>query len=115
MKKIFYWLPRILSIIFPLFLSEFAIDAFSEYSGLEVIAPLFVHLIPTFVLLGAVMLAWRYDLVGTVIFMGFALLYVQNVGLERPWSWYAGIAAPAALVGILYLVSWYQRIEPYYD
>ena len=104
--KIFYWLPRLLSIGFVLFLSVFALDVFSEYSGMQVILPLLIHLIPSFVLLGAVLLAWKFDLVGAVMFIGFATLYVWDVGFTRPWSWYAGIVAPAAIVGALFFVSW---------
>jgi hypothetical protein len=105
-EKISYWLPRLLSIGFVLFLSVFALDVFSEYSGMQVILPLLIHLTPSFVLLGGVLLAWKYDLVGAVMFIGFATLYVWDVGFTRPWSWYAGIVAPAAIVGTLFFVSW---------
>lgn len=108
-EKIFYWLPRLLSICFVLFLSVFALDVFSEYSGIQVILPLLIHLIPSLVLLGAVLLAWRYELVGAIMFLGFATLYLWDVGFDRPWSWYASIVAPAAIVGLLFLVSWVQK------
>lgn len=108
-EKILYWAPRLASICFVLFLSVFAWDVFSEYSGTSVILPLLIHLIPSFVLLGAVLLAWKYELVGVVMFFGFAFLYVWNVGFDRPWSWYASIVAPATVVGILFLISWSQK------
>jgi len=37
------------------------------------------------------------------------MFYVLMVGFGRPWSWYAGISGPAALVGILFLISWWQK------
>lgn len=84
--RIFYWLPRILSIAFVLFLSLFALDVFSEYSGWNIMLPLFMHLIPSFILLGVAIISWKYDLVGAVIFFGFAVFYVFAAGFDRPWQ-----------------------------
>lgn len=107
--KIIYWLPRILSIGFILFLSLFALDVFSEYSGWDVVLPLLIHLIPSFVLLVVTLISWKYDLVGVVVFWGFAVFYVFAVGFDRPWSWYVGISGPALIVGLFFLLSWLQK------
>jgi hypothetical protein len=107
--KIIYWLPRILSIGFILFLSLFSLDVFSEYSGWNIVLPLLIHLIPSFVLLGVAMISWKYDLVGTAVFLGFAIFYIFMAGLNRPWSWYASISGPAAIVGILFLINWWLQ------
>ncbi len=104
--KIIYWLPRILSIGFVLFLSLFSLDVFSEYSGWNAVLPLLIHLLPSFVLLGAVAISWKRDLIGAIIFFGFAVFYVFAVGFDRPWSWYAGISGPAAVVGIFFFLNW---------
>lgn len=109
MKNIFYWLPRILSLLFVAFLSLFALDVFSEYQGWELIIALAIHLIPSFVLLVTAIIAWKFDLVGVVVFLGAAILYVWNAGFDKPWSWYAFIAGPAALVGLLYLGNFILR------
>jgi len=107
--KIIYWLPRILSLCFVLFLSLFALDIFSEYKGWESILGFLIHLIPSFVLLVIAIISWEYDLVGAIAFLGSAVFYVLMVGFGRPWSWYAGISGPATLVGILFLISWWQK------
>ena len=107
--KIVYWLPRILSIGFVLFLSLFSLDVFSEYSGWDAVLPFLIHLIPSFILLGVALVAWKYDLAGTIVFLGFAVFYVFAAGFDRPWSWYAGISLPSAVVGILFLLSWLQK------
>jgi len=107
--KIIYWLPRILSIGFVLFLSLFALDVFSEYRGWDIVLPLLIHLIPSFVLLAAALISWKYDLAGAAVFLGFAVFYVFMAGLNRPWSWYAAISFPSALVGILFFLSWLQK------
>ena len=105
-EKIFYWTPRILSIGFVIFLSIFALDAFSGPFEPMMLVYFFLHLMPSFILLGAILIAWKYDLVGVVMFFGFAVFYVWSVGLERPWSWYVAIALPSVIVGILYFISW---------
>lgn len=98
-----------LSIGFVLFLSIFALDVFTGPFEPMMLVGFLIHLIPSFVLLGAVLLAWKYDLVGAIMFIGFATLYVWDVGFTRPWSWYVGIVAPAAIVGSLFLVSWFLK------
>lgn len=108
-QKLIYYAPRILSIGFVAFISIFALDVFAEHSGFEVILPLIMHLLPSIILLIVALVAWKYELVGAIIFLGFALLYVMDVGFTRPLSWYLAIIFPALLVGILYLISWIQK------
>jgi hypothetical protein len=58
--------------------------------------------------------AWRFELVGAVAFIGFGLWYVLSL-IKNPlaWgiklSWSLTIAGPAFLVGILFLISWISR------
>jgi len=108
-RKVIYWSPRILSLAFVLFLSLFALDVFGEYTGWDLIIALFMHLLPSFVLLIVIAISWRYDLVGAIAFLSSAAFYVYVAGLDHPWSWYAFISGPAAIVGILFLVSWFQN------
>jgi len=105
----FVWLPRILSIVFILFLSLFALDVFSEYKGLAVAAPLLIHLLPSLTLFCIVIIAWKHELVGAIAFIGFAVFYVWGVGLARPPDLYLSIVFPLVLIGICYLVRWRQK------
>jgi len=107
--NIIHWLPRILSIAFVLFLSLFALDVFGEYSGWQAFLGFLIHLLPSFVLLAVILIAWKYNLVGAIAFFGSAVFYVFMVGFDRPWSWYVGISGPAAVVGILFLLSYLQK------
>ncbi len=107
--RIVYWLPRVLSIVFVLFLSLFALDVFSEYSGWNAVLPFLIHLIPSFVLLGISLVAWKYDLLGVAVFFGFAIFYIFMVGFGRPLSWYMGISLPSAIVGAFFFLSWLQK------
>ena len=108
-SKIIYWVPMVLSIIFVLFLSMLAFDVFGEYSGWMVVLAFLIHMIPSFVLLALVILAWKYDLVGAIAFFGFAVWYVAMMGFGYYWTMYAGIAGPAIVVGAFFLLSWFQK------
>jgi hypothetical protein len=110
-NKFFHWLPRILGIAFVLFISLFALDVFEEYKGLETIIGFLIHLLPSLILLAAVVVAWKYELVGAVVFFIFAVFYIFMVGLNRPFSWYLCISLPSAVVGVLYLKSWKNRLK----
>src|SRR5688500_8521018 len=76
-KRILFWTPRVLSILFALFVSMFALDVFGVGYGLwETVMALLIHLVPVFILLIGLALAWRWEWVGALIFMGFAVWYV---------------------------------------
>lgn len=106
MDKLLHWTPRTLSLFFVAFLSLFALDVFETSQGWEVVPALFMHLVPSLILLAITFAAWKYDLIGAAVYIGFALWYVWTVGFNRPLSWYLAIAAPAALIGILYIAKW---------
>jgi hypothetical protein len=110
-NKFLYWSPRILSLLFVAFLSVFALDVFGQYQGLALWLALAVHLWLPIGLLIVVIAAWKWDLVGAIVFFAFALYYVWIVGLGRDWSWYASISLPAAIIGILFLLNWLYKRE----
>jgi cell division protein FtsW (lipid II flippase) len=111
--KLLFWPPRILALLFVGFLSIFALDVFSEYSGWSVVPALLIHLIPSFALLLIIIVAWKNDLIGMFVFLATGVGYVFLAGFDRPWSWYAGISGPSILVGILFMINYiYQRRHP---
>lgn len=109
LNRIFYWAPRIASLLFIAFLSIFAGDVFEQYDGWEAILPLLIHLLPSLVLLLVVIAAWKYELVGALLFLIAAIGYVWMVGLDRDWSWYAAIDGPALTVSMLFFLGWWQK------
>ncbi len=59
-EKAFYRAPRILGIATGLFISLFALDVFNEgYKLRDTLAALAMHLLPTGVIVIALILAWR--------------------------------------------------------
>lgn len=105
--RMLLWLPRILGIAFALFLSIFALDVFGVgYSVWETVVALFMHLIPSFLLLIAVALAWRREWIGAVVFLAFSVWYLSSFQGLFAWSAFLLIAGPPFVIGMLYLFNW---------
>jgi hypothetical protein len=107
-KQLLYWAPRLLGIVFILFVSTFALDVFSEHLPFpRTILALVIHLIPTAIMTALLIVSWRWEWVGGVGFVALALLYIEMMGgLPRA---YPIIFGPGLLIGILFLVSWVLR------
>ncbi|MDD2799467.1 MAG: hypothetical protein PHV20_12825 [Bacteroidales bacterium] len=67
-NKFVHWCPRIMGILAVLFVSMFALDSFdSQLTVWEQISAFLVHLIPSFILLVFLLIAWRWELVGGIL------------------------------------------------
>lgn len=64
---------------------------------------------PVYLILIALGIAWRWEWVGGILFIGLGLLYIINAWGQFPWSVYLTIAGPALLIGLLFLVDWRYR------
>jgi hypothetical protein len=102
------WSPRVLGILVCLFLSLFALDAFSSgKSVLQAVPDFLIHVAPMVILLGVVALSWRWEWVGGVAFTGLALAYAYAA--RHHASWIPVVAGPLLIVGVLFLWSWSQH------
>lgn len=111
-RGVVFWAPRILTILFALFLSLFALDVFGEGKGfLGTLGALFMHLIPTFLVVGLLVIAWRREWVGTIAYALLAFAYVASVWGRFPWVAYAAISGPLLLISVLFFLSWRQRLS----
>jgi hypothetical protein len=109
-KRVLYWTPRILSILFAMFVSLFALDVFGVgYSFWETLVALLMHLIPTFVILIVLAISWRWEWIGGVLFISLAVLYLVKSWGQFHWSTYLVISGPSFLVGILFIINWFYR------
>ncbi|UMX48078.1 MAG: hypothetical protein L7H18_00860 [Candidatus Nealsonbacteria bacterium DGGOD1a] len=117
-NKFVYWAPRILSILFILFLAMFSLDVFEEgRSWQEIAIALFMHNVPVLALLAVLIISWKREIVGGVAFILAGILYIAMVaagvlknGFE--WymvSWFLTISGPAFLIGGLFLVAWHRK------
>jgi len=117
--KFVYWAPRILSIIFILFLAMFSLDVFGNgYTFWQTIVGLLMHNIPVFILIAVLIASWKYEIVGGIAFIVAGLFYIGGVlskifmSTPHQWfmlSWSLIIAGPAFLIGILFLINWKNK------
>ena len=105
-KKILFWSPRILGILISIFVSLFALDVFGEgYSTVETIVALVMHLIPTFVILIVLGIAWRWEWIGGFLFVALGVLYITLFWEPSNLPAYLVISGPLFLTGILFLLD----------
>ena len=117
--KILHWTPRIICILAILFISVFAIDAFGPEKTLwQQFGDFLLHLVPSFVLIAVLIVAWKWEYIGGIIFIiiGFGLsIFVFILNYNRTHS--AGtslgeiliITFPFVVVGALFIISHYMK------
>jgi len=107
MPRLLFWTPRILGIVFALFVSIFALDVFGEGHGFwKTTLALLIHLIPTAIILLVLAISWRWEWVGAILFPALGLWYLLTTWGRFHWSAFVGIAAPLFLMGVLFLCDW---------
>jgi cell division protein FtsW (lipid II flippase) len=117
--KVFHWLPRIICIFAIFFIGLFALDAFSpELTIWQQLGAFVVHLIPSFLLLAFLILAWKREYVGGIIFiiigLGMSLFvfvrnYKMNDSIWMSLGIILSITIPFIIVGILFIVSHFLK------
>ncbi|MBC8319905.1 MAG: hypothetical protein H8E34_04205 [Bacteroidetes bacterium] len=117
--KVFHWLPRVICVLAILFISLFAADAFAP--GLTIwqqLAAFFIHLIPSFVLLALLIVAWKWEKIGGIIFIVLGLgmspiIFQHNYNMNNSIGMSIGIILtitfPFVVVGILFIVSHFLK------
>jgi hypothetical protein len=92
----------------------FALDVFEEGRGFwRTLVALAIHLVPSYVLIGMLALAWRREWIGVVISSALGLLFLYwnyNYRHNVPIAVLL-IAGPLFLMAALYLVNWLKRME----
>jgi len=95
---------------FALFISLFALDVFNEgrdFAGTAL--ALLMHLLPTLVIVGVLVLSWRREWIGGVVYSFLAVFYVVWFWGKFPLSAYLVIAAPLAVMGASFMLNWFFR------
>lgn len=115
----FYWIPRVLCILAILFVSMFALDAFSsEESFIVQLGDFIMHLIPSFVLLYLLIFTWKKELIGGIIFMIIGLglspfIFSKNYEINNSLWMSLGIiltiTIPFFIVGVLFIISYFKN------
>ncbi|GAB4142313.1 MAG: hypothetical protein Fur0015_11490 [Ignavibacteriales bacterium] len=107
LAKISYWLPRVFGIIIIVFISAFALDVFDEkLSFIQLILALLIHLIPSYILMIVLLIAWKREIIGSLLYSALAVLYLIFTQAKFPFVTYAFIMGGLFLNSILFLVGW---------
>ena len=114
--SVFHWLPRIICMLAILFVSMFALDAFAPGLTLwKQIGDFLIHLIPSYIMIALLVIAWKWEYVGGIIFtvIGFAFCvsvfllnyYRNHFSIAQSIISTLIVAVPFVLVGILFMMS----------
>ncbi|HEY5689107.1 MAG TPA: hypothetical protein VIS27_12460 [Yeosuana sp.] len=117
--KILYYTPRILCVIAILFISLFALDAFETGPTIwKQITAFLIHLIPSFILTILLIIAWKKELLGGILFLIISLvfspiIFKMNYNMNHSFWMSMGIifliTIPFAVVGILFIMSHFRK------
>jgi hypothetical protein len=106
MKNVLYWTPRVLGLAFAAFISLFALDVFGAYPSIgETVLALLIHLVPTYLILAALVIAWRWERIGALAFAALGLAYVIMAWGDMHWSAFILIAGPPILIAAAFLAD----------
>lgn len=101
-RRLLYWTPRVICILFAAFISLFAADVFSESRGIgQIVLALLMHLIPTFVMVAVLIVTWRREWIGGILFIDLGALYVV-CAWNKPFASspvLLAMAGPPVLIG----------------
>jgi hypothetical protein len=114
--KVYHWLPRIVCMSAILFVSVFALDSFAP--GLTIwqqLGSFFMNLIPSFILVAFLIVAWKWELIGGIILLAIGLLlspFIFTLNHNRNHFTVGQslinvllITFPFIVVGILFIIS----------
>lgn len=102
--KMLYRSARFLAIVYILFLSLFALDVIEPGRSIwEILGGLLMHLIPNFILAAVLVLAWKWERIGGVIFILLAagMFYF----FRNPFWLNIGLFSPVVLIGSLFIIG----------
>lgn len=112
--KFIFWTPRILSIIFIIFLALMSLDVFGTgLSFWQTMIGLFMHNIPVFILSAILVISWKYEIVGGIVFILLGILYIVMMGRIADWKTalilIAQISGTAFIIGGFFIANWLKK------
>ena len=118
-EGLFYWLPRSLSIIAIIIVTAFSFDVFqSGESVAGQLEDLVIHLVPSYLLTVILVVAWKWEYTGGIIFLVIGLVsspyvfygnYSNNHSVTSSLVTILLVTVPFIIIGALFLVSYYKR------
>jgi hypothetical protein len=118
--RVIHWIPRILCILAILFISFFALDAFSPgFTIWQQLGAFAVHLIPSYILIALLVIAWKREFTGGIIFAAIGivfspLIFMINHGRNHISTGMSLVLVlminlPFVVVGVLFIISHFMK------
>lgn len=102
-RNIIFWAPRLIGIVFILFLALFALDVFIPGKSVDYYATaLVMHLIPNFVIAAVLLIAWWKEKIGGIAFI---LLYIVSIFFYKAELIGLILFSPLIIIGTLFLLQ----------
>jgi hypothetical protein len=97
-------LPRILAILYIAFISLFALDVFEGGYGVwGTMIALFMHLIPSFLLIACLILAWKRPKVSGVLFLMLGIVFTIFFRTYQHLDTFLLISLPLFVIGVRFI------------
>ena len=94
--------PKILAILFIIFIAIFSLDAFKiPFDWIAFI----VHLLPVLLLVVTLIVAWKNETAGGVVFIILGMIYLMGTWGIAPVFLYLLISILAIIIGILLMIE----------
>jgi hypothetical protein len=77
----------------------------------ETILALLIHLIPSTLLLVALLIAWHNEWLGGILFIGLGMLFLLSFWELHNWPFYLSMSGLLFLVGALFLANSHLKSE----
>ncbi|MDR3666978.1 MAG: hypothetical protein P4L35_09060 [Ignavibacteriaceae bacterium] len=111
-KTILFWAPRLLTILYAIFLSIFALDVFNGGYGIwKTLLDLFLHLIPAFLILIILIFSWKWEWVGSIFYIFLGAYYIFTNWHKLRIDVFFLVPFPLFLIGVLFLIGWLKKKE----
>jgi len=100
-----FWIPRVLAILFILFLSLFALDVFTgEVPFIQELGGFLIHLAPSYAMIIALIISWRKPLIGGIIFILLDLVFTFYFRTYQALPNFLIISFPLIVIGALFII-----------
>ena len=98
-SKLLVWIPRVITLIFIIFISMFAFDEkFISFGFL-------MHMLPTLLLIGLLIIAWNWATLGGLILLVFGIISIFFFRTYEDPIVFLIVSFPIFVVGILFILS----------
>jgi hypothetical protein len=104
-EKILYWMPRIFTIFAIIFMLMFSLDTLGEKMPLsDKLLGLFMHNIPVLILAVILIIAWKRELIGGILFIA---AFIATAIFFKSFTGNPGslvVILPFLLTGVLFII-----------